>query len=87
MAYLGCTFISITTATENNALPRASRLDFELEDLIYAGSILPTEGDLIFPESNRVVLKVLFIFTLESLNRRLHLLLKLEENMASEALA
>ena len=49
LAYLCCTFISVTTAAENDALPRAGRLDFELEDLINSGSFLSAEGDLIFP--------------------------------------
>mgnify|MGYP000094176090 FL=1 len=79
--------MSVTGTAENQTLTRAWLFNFEFEHLVNSCAFLPGEGYFVLPQTRRMVFEVLAIRSLESINGRLQLLLELEENVPSEALA
>ena len=77
--------MSIPIASKYQALTGAGVLHLEFDDLIYSCTFLASKGDLIFPQAHRVILEVFAIRSLKRFDSWLHLLLKLEKNVSSEA--
>ena len=77
--------MSVAIASKYEALTGAGILNLEFDDLIYSCTFLTRKGDLIFPQAHRVILKIFTIRSLKSFNSWLHLPLKLEKNVSSEA--
>ena len=77
-------FMTDTVASKYYTLTRAWRQDAELYYLVDPCTVLTSERDLVFPETDRVEFEVLPIFLLKSLYSRLHLPPKLKEKVASE---